>query len=395
MTLFEPSPPRMPRSWRGEDPSPFAAVHRHRRRRALAWLWVGSLLLALALAGTVALLALPLETRIGLGEAIPAARGLLHVPDPPTAEVAALADRMYLTDEGRQLFYGTKPRLGGDEVAELCARPGDDRQHGVADGCYRPGVAGVGSIVIYRPSDERLSGSMITTAAHEMLHAAYDRLDVDIRVRVDQLVAAETARVPAEDPVHRQIEWSVGGYPGNVGTEEFAYLGSQIELDGGFAPELEAVYARYFTDRAALVGAYTQSNAVLQGVADQLQAASNAAADAELSAATARAQYEADRAWDTDAVQTYNADAARYNAADPATRDRVRVAWVLRDGRTTTGSWGDVLASRLRELDALRADLDARGPQVVAQEQSAADLRTKAEAMAADVKALFADAAPG
>ena len=36
----------------------------------------------------------------------------------------------------------------------------------------------------------------------------------------------------------------------------FAYLGSQITLDGGFAPELEAHYARYFTDRQALVGVF-------------------------------------------------------------------------------------------------------------------------------------------
>ena len=44
-------------------------------------------------------------------------------PPPPLAgESAALADRMLLTDEGRELFTRTQPRLvGAEEIGEVCA----------------------------------------------------------------------------------------------------------------------------------------------------------------------------------------------------------------------------------------------------------------------------------
>ncbi|MFX7739810.1 hypothetical protein ABTJ99_20740, partial [Acinetobacter baumannii] len=60
-------------------------------------------------------------------------------------------------------------------------------------------------------------------------------------------------RIPADDPVRRQIDWSVGDHEESRDTELFAYLGSQAWPDGGFDPALEDNYGRYFTDRAALV----------------------------------------------------------------------------------------------------------------------------------------------
>jgi hypothetical protein len=106
---------------------------------------------------------------------------------------------------------------------------------------------------------------MVTTAAHELLHAAYARLDPAERDEIDALVEAELLRVPAENGVHGQIAASVGDRSENRANELFAYLGSQVVLDGGFDPKLETYYARYFTDREALVDVFIAFESTLDG----------------------------------------------------------------------------------------------------------------------------------
>lgn len=53
--------------------------------------------------------------------------------------------------------------------------------------------------------------------------------------------------------------------------ELFAYLGSQVVLDGGPAPELEAYYARYFTDGDALVDGILAFESTLDGSGVELE----------------------------------------------------------------------------------------------------------------------------
>ena len=176
--------------------------------------------------------------------------------DRPDDEIAALADEAFLTAEGREIFFDARPRFRDeDELSQACdqrASEPDDSDGGTTVGCY----SGYDVISIFRPDDARLRPMMVTTAAHELLHAVYARLDPAERDEVDALVEAEIVRVPAADVVHGQIAASVGDRSENRGNELFAYLGSQVELDGGFAPELEAYYARYFTDRDALVDVF-------------------------------------------------------------------------------------------------------------------------------------------
>ncbi|HEX6365157.1 MAG TPA: hypothetical protein VF000_03350 [Agromyces sp.] len=191
--------------------------------------------------------------------------------DRPDAEIAALADAAFLTEEGREIFFDARPRLrDDDEVSRECdqrAFEPDDSGGGTTVGCYN----GYDVISILEPDDARLRPMMVTTAAHELLHAAYARLDAAERDEVDALVAAEILRVPADDAVHAQIAASVGDRSENLANELFAYLGSQVVLDGGFAPELEAYYARYFTDRYALVDVFLAFESTLGGDVVELE----------------------------------------------------------------------------------------------------------------------------
>ncbi|GAA5038629.1 hypothetical protein ACFQRL_01795 [Microbacterium fluvii] len=222
-----------------------AAQSRASGRRTARVLSVVSILLAVVFLGTMLVGALPGAARLWVADNVPGSRSLVRIPE-PQPEAVAIADELALTDDGRALFYESEPYIAdAAEIAQVCSDgqelPGD-LYHA---GCY----LSVDRIYILREGDAAL---MLVTAAHELLHAAYARLGDDERARVDALVSLEVQRIAEDDPVHVQIAASAGGDEAAEANEAFAYLGSQVVLDGGFAPQLEEVYARWFTDRAAV-----------------------------------------------------------------------------------------------------------------------------------------------
>ena len=254
MTLFE-----QPRSG-GQGDVPGAP--RHRRSAVLGWL--------AAIVGIAVLV--DVATGSHLANWVAQASGTVNgfAAPTPAQDALALADQMFLTDEGRSVFFEMQPEiLDPAGIEEACpdvalAPPAD--QIWVQAGCFTAttfgGTTTFGRIHILRPADPRLAEQMVTTGAHELLHAVYARLGESERALVDGLVAAETARIPVDDVVLTQIASSTGGDERSRSTEQFAYLGSQVMPDGGFAPELEAIYARTFTDRAALVDVYRRTTGI-------------------------------------------------------------------------------------------------------------------------------------
>lgn len=320
-------------------------------------------------------------------------------PPPLVGESAALADRMFLTDEGRELFTRTQPQLvGADEIERVC----EDATHEQTEdwsvrGCFilSPEHPVPGRIFVYRSGDERLVDAMVTVAAHELLHAVYANMPADERGRVDDLIAVESARVPADDAVHEQIAASVSEDEDSLPTEQFSYLGSQIALDGGFDPELEEIYADVFTDRAGLVDAHRRSLAVVDGVLDAVRAAWAEVSAEEQANAQARAQLGADRAAYDDALGAYESDRAEFEATPPDERARWTATLAPKGNEPITMSWEESLTYRHEELERLRVDIDARESALRKAEASAATLRANAETQNADAVALLRAANPG
>lgn len=323
----------------------------------------------------------------------------LAAPAPPlTADFADLADRMMLTAEGRAVFAFTQPRYAdADEIAELC---GDD-SHGRGEestlGCFR-GLElsrAQDRIFIYRPADDRLAQSVVTTAAHELLHAVYARMSSEERTRLDELVSAATARIPPEDPVHEQIAASMGGEEKNRGTEQFAYLGSQVHPDSAFPAELEEIYARTIADRGALVETHLQAVAVLADVQAAVALAWEDLAAAEQTNAQTRAQLDADADALARAVAKYRSDRAEFDAASPEERARWRVTLTPTNSEPLTMSWEASLAYREDDLDRIRREHDGRRAELELVEAETAQLRADTQALQDDALALLRDARPG
>ena len=160
----------------------------------------------------------------------------------PTPEVAALAAAM--SEEGRRLFYGARPKVL-DRAAFALVCP--DTEHGHVLGCY----TGT-EIYVLRVSRPELVGVMETTAVHEMLHAAYAALPRGERSRIDDWLGELYARVTDQD-LRDLVASYDASEPGQRLNELHSILPTQLS---SLEPRLEDHYRRYLASRQRVVAAY-------------------------------------------------------------------------------------------------------------------------------------------
>ncbi|EYR62579.1 hypothetical protein N866_07305, partial [Actinotalea ferrariae CF5-4] len=312
-------------------------------------------------------------------------------PEPPSAELAALADEAFLSAEGRELFFRARPEvLGAASFAGRCDRHAPRWAPTGAVGCFDGRT-----IVVYAPPDPRLRGFVVETVAHETLHAAWVTLAPSERQALTGALETALAGVPGDDPLHEQLAGSVGSSPENRPTELFAYVGTQVWQDGGLAPELEAVYARFVVDRAALVTVHTGWTGTLDVLRAQVEAAGQALAGRQGAVAQQRAQLDADAA----AVASYRdalaEESAQVAALPPEEQQRLRLSWRWWDGTDLTMAPAAETLARAAELLARDdAALTARASALAAEESAVAAERARVEALVADYTSLEAQRDP-
>ncbi|WP_190278841.1 hypothetical protein, partial [Cellulomonas sp. B6] len=323
-----------------------------------------------------------------------------RVPE-PAPDVAALADEMHLTAHGRDLLYRARPELlGATEFAGRCDRPHETSDDGGAVGCYvGPGGTDVlhagGSIVVYRPTDARLRGFVVETAAHELLHAAWTDLTAAERAEAGPLLEEVVAGIDPADQVHAQIAASVGPYPANRGTELFAYVGTQVWQPGGLGDRLEVLYARYVADREALVAVHTGLEAMLGTVRAELDAAQGAFRERRTAHAVEQAQHDADVATLASYRTVLEQQEAQLAAMSASEQSRLRLSWTWRDGTVLASAPAAQTIARARELLARdEAELTARAGTLQALAAELAAQEAHVAAMRADANALWAQLDP-
>lgn len=165
--------------------------------------------------------------------------------DPP-ADIVALANETTMNESAKRIFYVYHPQI---EERESFYTHCSDTEFTIVLGCY----SAAKGIFIFRVDDERLKGVEHVTAAHEFLHAAYDRLSSSERKRIDQLTQGAYEKVTNE-----RIKKTVDQYREKdesvVPHELHAILGTEVK---DLPAELEEYYAQYFDDRAKIV-AYSE-----------------------------------------------------------------------------------------------------------------------------------------
>jgi hypothetical protein len=230
---------------------------------------------------------------------------ILSVSDdaaPASPEALALADRAALSEEGRQIYAGANPTI--EAAAEF-------RTNCVPDG---PGEGALGCfdgrrIHLFGVYDPAWDGSMVSTAVHEMLHAAWQRLPGSERDRLSPFLVAASDAARTEPRVASVIDGEMRHYNASsvespeMVNELHSILGTQV---AGLPPDLESYYARYFTDRTVIVALDASSSSTYYGIIARIDelAAIVAGLDVQSTDLSTR--------WDA-ATQCYSGAATVYN----------------------------------------------------------------------------------
>jgi hypothetical protein len=159
----------------------------------------------------------------------------------PSAEIEKLAIDTTMKDRARRLFYVYYPKLE-DKATFNSSCSNSERT--IVLGCYvsRQGIH------LYNVTDPRLEGVIEVTSAHEMLHAAYERLGSSEKGNVNNLLNHAYDNVKDE-----RIRQNIDDYRNNganVSNELHSILGTEVR---NLPQELEQYYARYFQNRLAVV----------------------------------------------------------------------------------------------------------------------------------------------
>lgn len=161
----------------------------------------------------------------------------------PASDVAAMTKQIGFSQKGLFLLEATRPELLDRSQFNEACKSVQAEQTAVL-GCYSGGRT-----YVFRVNNPKLEGIEEVTAAHEMLHAAYQRLSDAERQRVDSLLSKQTlgedeARIAELMASYAKTE------PGEQSNELHSILGTELET---LSPELETYYRQYFVDRARVV----------------------------------------------------------------------------------------------------------------------------------------------
>lgn len=189
----------------------------------------------------------------------------------PTDSVRQLADTTQMSSTGRRTFYLGQPQIDGSATfGDRCQQ----HETGAAVlGCYVSG-----QIYIYDVRNAELEGIKEVTAAHEMLHAAYDRLSADDKSQVNSWLDVAQKRLSDDAAFRERMKVYQDLSAADRLNEYHSVLATEISDVG---PELEQYYSRYFENRSAVVAMHQRYAGVfreLEAEAQQLAASLDAQA---------------------------------------------------------------------------------------------------------------------
>ncbi|MCW4386682.1 hypothetical protein OH146_12950 [Salinibacterium sp. SYSU T00001] len=255
----------------------------------------------------------------------------------PDAVIAAHVERLQLSDHGRFLYYASQPVVSsGDAFTDQCPIDHNEQEFGVL-GCY---VHSDKTIHLFDVTDPRLDGAEEVVAAHEMLHAAWDRMGDGERERLTTLLEAEFEVLVDDPEFAKRMDFYARHSPGQRANELHSIIGTEV---ANLSAELEEYYSQYFVDRAIVTNLHASSYAVFVELQEQ--------ADAIVSQLEAlKASVEADYASYTAGYDELNSDIEEFN-------ERAESGFYTEQGFTLARAR---LVARGQELDALYASITAR-----------------------------------
>lgn len=284
----------------------------------------------------------------------------------PPAAVAALATETTMTPKAEHLFFVNRPGLFSQVEAFRKACP--ENAEIIVLGCY---IGVENGINIYQINDPALTGVQQTTAAHEMLHAAYDRLNTKTKNSVNGMLQNFYDEGLADTSVKAELEIYKTSEPDQLLNEMHSLFGTEVAV---LPPELEDYYKQYFTNRPKVTAYYAQYQAQFSQRQQTLKDDDALLARQKTEIDNLQAilqQRKAKISSDRNRINSYSAnnDVASYNAAVPGYNAGVNNYNVLvQQLSNTIDAYNELVARRndvANQLAALDKSLDTRTAQAV------------------------------
>ncbi|KZX19822.1 hypothetical protein [Rathayibacter tanaceti] len=178
----------------------------------------------------------------------------------PDDTIAGFAERTGMSQRGRALYYASSPSV--EPTTGFNDRCGYGASDDIVLGCY----TGT-DIFISDVSNPDLDGVRDVTAAHEMLHAAWVRLDSAEQAALGAELEAVYATLPQDGPIAERLELYRTGGLGERVNELHSILGTEV---ADLPPALEQHYAEFFDDRSAVVALNARYEAVFTGLENRI-----------------------------------------------------------------------------------------------------------------------------
>jgi hypothetical protein len=217
----------------------------------------------------------------------------------PSSAVSALANSSDLTTEGRFLFLASSPRI--ETLKAFNSQCSDDSEGFGILGCYKLLTR---EIHLFAISDPRLAGLDTVISAHEMLHAAWDRMSAADRATLVPLLEAEATRLKDDPAFSERMAYYAKNEPGQRANELHSIIATEVTP---ISTALETHYKTYFTNRAAIVEASTRTTLVITTLTDQITALSDKMTAVNAGIEKQYADYKS-------GYDVLNADIAKHNA---------------------------------------------------------------------------------
>lgn len=250
----------------------------------------------------------------------------------PSSNITSFANRTTMSQQGRFLFFASQPSLEGTQAFnDKCSRI--EKSTAIL-GCYNGS-----KIYVYDVLNPKLDGIREVTAAHEMLHAAYQRMGDAERKSVDALVETEYAKLSNDSEFAERMAFYARTEPGERDNELHSIIGTEV---GSVSPTLEAHYAKYFYDRSKVVALHVRYASVFAEVQSR-----NKELSAQLTALVASIE---------EGTVTYNREVKQLNADISDFNRRAN------NGEFATQAAFDnersALLTHANNLEAMRADIN-------------------------------------
>jgi cell division septum initiation protein DivIVA len=255
----------------------------------------------------------------------------------PSAEIEQLVRNTSMSETGKFYFYASTPHLYADKDAFNSSCPRQEESSAIL-GCYAARV-----IYIYDVPDERLQSVPEVTAAHEMLHAAYDRLGNQEKQRINTLLDSEYKKLldSENEGLKERMQYYARTEPGERDNELHSIIGTEVQ---DISEELEMYYSKYFSDRQVVIGLHDLYNSRFAELRDNSEALKT-----ELEKLSTQIKSMSDQ---------YNADISALNKDIEAFNNRADAG-----GFSSQSAFGAARAELVERIDLLkrtRSDIDAK-----------------------------------